>query len=114
MGDDRHAHAQACERDSSARPLADRCSVTVFTLPPATVKEPVARVRMDFLLFDALPALALTASSVRTVTVPEQLLSPAGQLTLIVTAPDALAASAVLASLASGSGGTVSWKLATP
>ena len=45
------------------------------------------------------------ALSVRSVTVPEQLLSPAGQLILSVTTPDALTCSEVLASWASGTGG---------
>jgi hypothetical protein len=35
-----------CERASSARALADRCSLTVATCPPATLKEPTARIRI--------------------------------------------------------------------
>ena len=41
----------------------------------------------------------------RSVTVPVQLLSPAGQLILTPTAPDALAVSAVLARRATGTAG---------
>ena len=94
---------RACLR--SARALLERRNVIACTLPPATVNVPVVSVRIAAFLLTAF-APAITAPSVRSVTVPAQLVSVAGQLIFTVTVPDRLTWSEVPVSSASGTGGT--------
>src|SRR5271165_4640272 len=96
---------RTCVRLSSVRALADRRSVTVAVLPPATLNEPLAMVRTLALGFLDPAVLAMTALSVRSVTVPVQRLSVAGQVTFMLTVPEEVAVKDVLANLASGTGG---------
>ena len=85
----------------------NRPGAKVSTRPPATVNEPVARVRKAALRLRRCPVAALTAVSVRSVTVPSHLVSVTGQLTLTLTVPDGLAARAALVSSASGDSGAM-------
>ncbi len=76
--------------------------VTVLTPPPGTSNEPDASVSTLALVLATPATLESRALSVRTVTVPSQLLTVAGQSTLMATVPDLLACKEVLAMLASG------------
>jgi hypothetical protein len=76
--------------------------VTVLTPPPGTSNEPDASVSTLALVLATPATLESRALSVRTVTVPSQLLTVAGQSTLMATVADLLACKEVLAMLASG------------
>ena len=83
------ARSTSCELASSARPCETKCSISVFDCPPALVNAPLASVRTAFFL--CVPAL--TAVSVRNVTVPVQLVSPvnAPLLLTVITVLDSFA-----------------------